>query len=200
MVSLQIGMLIVGFSVPMIISPGPGNTLLATAGGRFGVRGTVPFWLGFEIANFVWCLVYGFELSRVMHDVPAVAHGLKWAGVAYTLYLAYGFVKPSGPGKQRAMPRLSVVDGFLSVSLNPKIHSMIFVLFSQFLQPDLPLGQQVLSISALFTALCIVCHFPWIYGGRAVFDRFNSKKSAQVQGYVFGGCMAAVALFLAMTL
>lgn len=36
-----------GYAVPMIISPGPGNTLLATAGGRYGVRGSVPFWAGF---------------------------------------------------------------------------------------------------------------------------------------------------------
>jgi homoserine/homoserine lactone efflux protein len=200
MVSLQVWMLIVGFSVPMIISPGPGNTLLATAGGRFGVRGTVPFWLGFELANVVWCLAYGFELSRVMHDIPAAAHVLKWAGIAYTLYLAYGFVKPSGPGKTASMPRLSVVDGFLSVSLNPKVHAMIFVLFSQFLRPGIALGQQVISITFVFAVLCIVCHFPWIYGGQVLFDRFNTEKSMKMQGYVFGGCMAAVALFLAVTL
>ena len=199
MVSLRIWMLIIGFSVPMIISPGPGNTILATAGGRFGVRGTAPFWVGFEAANFIWCLVYGFELSRLMHEVPAVAHVLKWAGIAYTLYLAYCFIKPSASGKTAEMPRLSALDGFLSVSLNPKIHSMIFVLFSQFLRPDIPLTQQVLQIACVFTLLCIACHFPWIYGGQVIFDRFNDKKSAKLQGYVFGGSMAAVALFLAIT-
>ncbi|PMS17403.1 LysE family translocator [Trinickia dabaoshanensis] len=199
MVSLQIWMLIVGFSVPMIISPGPGNTILATAGGRFGVRGTMPFWFGFEAANFIWCLVYGFELSRVLHDVPGAAHVLKWLGIAYTIYLAYGFVKPSKGNKKTAMPRLTAIDGFLSVSLNPKIHSMIFVLFSQFLRPGISLAQQVLQITFVFTVLCIVCHFPWIYGGRVVFHRFSDEKSAKLQGYLFGGCMAAVALVLAVT-
>lgn len=199
MVSPQIWMLIIGFSVPMIISPGPGNTILAAAGGRFGVRGTAAFWFGFEAANFVWCLVYGFELSRLMLQMPAAAHVLKWAGIAYTLYLAYGFVKPSASGKKAAMPRLSALDGFLSVSLNPKIHSMIFVLFSQFLRPDMPLTRQVLQIALVFTLLCVACHFPWIYGGQVLFDRFNNEKSAKLQGYVFGGCMAAVALFLAVT-
>ncbi|WP_206953888.1 LysE family translocator [Trinickia acidisoli] len=199
MVSLQIWTLIVGFSVPMIISPGPGNTLLATAGGRFGVRGTAPFWFGFEAANFIWCLVYGFELSRLLHDAPAAAHVLKWAGITYTLYLAYGFVKPSASGKKAAMPRLSALDGFLSVSLNPKIHSMIFVLFSQFLRLDIPLVQQVLQITLVFTLLCIVCHFPWVYGGHVIFDRFNGERSVKLQGYLFGGCLAAVAVVLAFT-
>lgn len=198
MISLEIWMLIVGFSVPMIISPGPGNTILAAAGGRFGVRGTLPFWLGFEVANLVWCLVYGLGLSRVLHDHPAAAQALKWAGIAYTLYLAYGFVKSSAPGERAAIPRLSVFDGFLAVSLNPKIHSMIFVLFSQFLRPDLPLASQVVEIAAVFTLLCAACHFPWIYGGQLMFDRFNSAKSIKIQGYVFGACMVAVALFVAL--
>ena len=115
MISLEIWMLIVGFSVPMIISPGPGNTVLAAAGGRYGLRGTLPFWLGFETANMVWCLVYGLGLSRLLHDYPHAAQVLKWAGIAYTLYLAYGFMKSSAPSERGAMPRLSAFDGFVSV-------------------------------------------------------------------------------------
>jgi threonine/homoserine/homoserine lactone efflux protein len=199
MISLEMGMLIVGFSVPMIVSPGPGNTVLAAAGGQFGVKGTLPFWVGFEAANLVWCLVYGLGLSRVLHDYPTAAQALKWAGVAYTLYLAYGFIKSSAPGKRAAMPRLTVFDGFFSVSLNPKIHSMIFVLFSQFLRRDLPLAWQVVEIAVMFTLLCVACHFPWIYGGQLMFDRFGSEKSVKLQGYLFGGCMVAVALFVAVT-
>jgi threonine/homoserine/homoserine lactone efflux protein len=198
MISLEIWMLIVGFSVPMIISPGPGNTVLAAAGGRYGLRGTLPFWLGFETANVVWCLVYGLGLSRLLHDHPQAAQVLKWAGIAYTLYLAYGFMKSSAPSERGAMPRLSAFDGFVSVSLNPKIHSMIFVLFSQFLSPNLPLAMQVIEITAVFTLLCAACHFPWIYGGQLMFDRFNSARSIKMQGYLFGGCMIAVAAFLAL--
>lgn len=199
MISLESWMLIVGFSIPMIVSPGPGNTILAAAGGRFGLKGTVPFWLGFETANLVWCLVYGLGLSRVLRDHPQAAQALKWAGVAYTLYLAYGFVKSSAPGERAEIPRLTVVDGFVSVSLNPKIHSIIFVLFSQFLRPDLPLTWQVVEITAVFILLCVAGHFPWIYGGQLMFDRFSSERSIKMQGYVFGACMVAVALFVAMT-
>ncbi|CAN7487161.1 LysE family translocator [Trinickia sp. LjRoot230] len=199
MVSTQIWILVIAFSVPMIISPGPGNTMLAAAGGRFGVKGTVPFWLGFELANFVWCLAYGFGLSRLLDQAPSAAHALKWAGIAYTLYLAYGFVKPSKPGEHADLPELTITDGFLSVSLNPKIHSMIFVLFSQCLRSDLALAQQVLQISAVFTVLCIACHFPWIYGGQIIFKRFSDPKAMRVQGYLFGACMAAVAVFVAVS-
>ena len=43
---------ILSFAIPMILSLGPGNTILAAAGGKFGVRGTRLVWLGFESGNF----------------------------------------------------------------------------------------------------------------------------------------------------
>jgi threonine/homoserine/homoserine lactone efflux protein len=90
-----------------------------------------------------------------------------------------------------------VIDGFVSVCLNPKIHSMIFVMFSQFLSPHLGRYQQVVQISIVFTMLCIVCHFPWIYGGRLVFERIKSERAMKAQGYVFAAAMVLVAAFVA---
>ncbi|RKP49036.1 LysE family translocator [Trinickia fusca] len=199
MIPLQMWALIVGFSVPMIISPGPGNTVLAAVGGRFGVRGATPFWLGFEAANLFWCFVYGLGLSRLLHSYPSLGHALKWAGILYTLYLAYGFFKSGALKEGEDTRRLKMLDGFVSVSLNPKIHSMIFVLFSQFLSPALPLYQQVMQISIVFTMLGFACHFPWIYGGQVAFNRIKSERSMRIQGYAFGACMIAVAAFLAFT-
>ncbi|PLZ02455.1 LysE family translocator [Burkholderia sp. WAC0059] len=199
MISLEVWLLILGFSIPMIISPGPGNTILATAGGKFGVRGTLPFLAGFEAANLVWCFVYGFGLSRVLIEYPHLRMILKWAGILYTLYLAYGFFKSSSLGAQQDIKKLNAVDGFMSVSLNPKIHTMIFVLFSQFLTTIVPLYVQVVQISIVFTILCVLCHLPWIYGGQLIFERVKSAQSMKIQGYVFGVCMVLVAVFLAIS-
>jgi threonine/homoserine/homoserine lactone efflux protein len=197
MIAPQMWILIVGFAVPMIISPGPGNTIFAMAGGRFGIRGTLPFWVGFETANLLWCFVYGFGLSRLVLEHPGLAAALKWAGIAYTLYLAYSFLQRSPLETTSTVRPLSVTDGFVSVCLNPKIHSMIFVMFSQFLSPHLGRYQQVVQISIVFTMLCIVCHFPWIYGGRLVFERIKSERAMKAQGYVFAAAMVLVAAFVA---
>jgi hypothetical protein len=53
MIALSTWLLILAFAVPMIVSPGPGNTVLAAPGGQFGLRRTVPFWMGFEAGNLV---------------------------------------------------------------------------------------------------------------------------------------------------
>lgn len=193
MIPIEVWALILGFSVPMIISPGPGNTILAASGGRFGVKGSVPFWMGFETGNFVWCLIYGFGLSQLFSDYPQAYTVLKWGSTLYVLYLAYGFFRSSSLSEGDTPRPLSFWDGFASLSLNPKVHSMILVMFSQFLNPAQPLAAQVIQVSVMFVIICFVCHFVWIYGGQVLFSRFRSQQAMRVQGYVFGICMLAVA-------
>lgn len=202
MIAWNIWILFLGYTVPMVVSPGPGNTVLATAGGRYGVAGSIPFWTGFEIANLVLCLGYGMGLGKVLHGHPEIQTAFKWAGTVYLLYLAWGFFRSSaGPvndGEQDPS-RLGIGDGFLSVVLNPKIHSMILVMFSQFLDPAKPLAAQVAQFAAAFLVVCVACHFPWIYGGQLILRRFRSARAVRIQGRAFGICMLLVAAYLALT-
>lgn len=200
MIAWDIWVLFFGYAVPMVVSPGPGNTLLAAAGGRFGVAGSLPFWTGFELANLALCLVYGLGLGKALHGNPAIEAAIKWAGTAYVLYLAWGFFRSAAqPVDERANAtrRLEARDGFLSVILNPKIHSMILVMFSQFLDPEKPLPAQVSWFTAAFLVVCVTCHFPWIYGGQLVLRRFRSARAIKAQGRIFGTCMLLVAGYLA---
>ena len=190
-----------GYAIPMVISPGPGNTLLATTGGRFGIRGSVPFWLGFEAANLVLCLIYGLGLGRVLHDYPAIEQALKWVGVLYLLYLAKGFLMPSvkGAAEARNTSRLGFGAGFFCVMVNPKIHSMIVVMFAQFLKPGASMATQAAMLTAGFMLVGVTCHFPWIAGGKVVLQRFRSPRALRIQGGIFGLCMLAVAAYVALT-
>ena len=197
MIGLEAWVLILAFSVPMIISPGPGNTILAASGGKFGIRGSVPFWMGFEAGNLVWCLVYGFGLSEVFKGHPYAYSTLKWLGTLYVLYLAYGFFRSSSVTAQKDLKPLGFADGFLSLSFNPKVHSMILVMFSQFLNPALSLAEQVIQMTVVFVIVGLVCHFMWIYGGQLIFNRMKSPRAMRMQGYGFGVCMVAVALAVA---
>ena len=199
MIALKIWGLILSFAIPMIISPGPGNTILAAAGGKFGVRGTLPFWMGFEAGNLVWCLVYGFGLSQLFKEHPLAYDFLKWGGTLYILYLAWCFFRSGSTSEQQDLKPLGFFDGFASLSLNPKVHSMILVMYSQFLNPALPLSAQVLQIALVFVLIGLACHFLWIYGGQLIFSRFRSERAARIQGVAFGLCMLLVALFMALS-
>ncbi|MBU8894032.1 LysE family translocator [Corallococcus sp. H22C18031201] len=200
MISPEGWLLFMGYTVPMVFSPGPGNTVLATAGGRFGVRGTLAFWLGFEVANVALCVLYGLGLGRVLHGVPWLYPVLHWGGVVYLLYLAWGFFRSSAaPAEAReALGPPGLGEGLLAVALNPKIHSMVLVMFSQFLDPAQSLGAQVAQLTGAFLVVCVVCHFPWIYGGKLILGRFHGERAVRLQGWTFGACMLAVAGYVAL--
>lgn len=193
MIAWDVWVLLLGYSLPMIASPGPGNTILAASGGRFGVKSSVPFWMGFEAGNLLWCLVYGFSLTQVFKHYPIAYEVLKWGGTLYLLYLAWGFFRSSALADQQDLRPLGFLDGFIALSLNVKVHSMILVMFSQFLSPSLPLSSQVWQMTAVFLIVGLACHFFWIYGGQLIFSRLKSPRAMRIQGYVFGLCMLAVA-------
>lgn len=105
MIGLESWVIFLGYAIPMIISPGPGNTLLATAGGRYGIKGSVPFWIGFEAGNLALCALYGLGLGGTLHEYPQLHTFLKWAGAAYLLYLAWGFFRESMTHDGHAQPQ-----------------------------------------------------------------------------------------------
>ncbi|MFY1018285.1 LysE family translocator [Ectopseudomonas khazarica] len=195
--ALELVAVFLGFAVPMVISPGPGNTVLALSGARFGVRGTGLFWLGFEIGNVLLCLLYGLGFGALLLEYPQSHTLMLWAGAVYVLYLAWGFFRSAAPGaKPQTVERMGLVSGIVAVLLNVKIHSMVAVMFAQFLQPDRALAPQVLLLTGAFLLVGIVCHFPWIYGGQLILGRFTSDQALRIQGRVFGGLMVAVAVHM----
>ncbi|WP_342379764.1 LysE family translocator [Myxococcus stipitatus] len=200
MIAAEVWVMFLGYTVPMVFSPGPGNTVLATAGGRFGIRGSLPFWLGFEVANVALCLVYGLGLGSVLQQIPALHQVLRVCSVVYLLYLAWGFFRsargPSG-GEDASVEKLGFVEGLLAVAFNPKTHSMVLVMFSQFLNPASGALTQAALLTLAFLGVCVVCHFPWIYGGKLILGRFRSEKALRIQGWTFGACMVGVAAYVA---
>lgn len=102
-------------------------------------------------------------------------------------------VQPAAGGK-----RLGFIDGFICVIFNPKIHSMIAVMFAQFLAPDANLSSQVGQLSVAFVVLGLFCHFPWIYGGKVILGRFESPRALRIQAAVFGTSMLLVALYVVL--
>lgn len=201
MLAFSVWIVFIGYAVPLIISPGPGNTVLTAMGAQHGVRGSVRFWIGFEIGNLALCLVYGFGLGEVARAHPHFALGLKLAGIAYLLYLAWSFFRSASHAARpqaRLQPQLGLLDGILAVAVNPKIHSMVLAMFSQFLDPATGMVSSVVQLTAGFLAMSVLCHFLWIYAGASILGRFRSPGALRAQGWAFGTCILLVAGFTAI--
>src|SRR5688572_4771064 len=77
------------FIVVTSFTPGPNNTMLLTTGLNFGFRRGLPHLWGVVLGFAVMVLAVGLGLGAVFQAYPAAYVGLKYAGAAYLLYLAW---------------------------------------------------------------------------------------------------------------
>jgi len=76
------------FAVVMFFTPGPNNIMLLSSGLTYGFRRTVPHIAGITIGFAFMVGAVGVGLGTVFIAYPVLQTILKYAGVAYLIYLA----------------------------------------------------------------------------------------------------------------
>ena len=138
------------FAVVLIVIPGPDfavitkNTLV---GGRRRGRWTA---LGVSSSNLVQGTAAAFGLSALIVRVQPLFEAIKWAGVAYLVYLGVQALRSArrgeyppldGDGAARAAQNLAGWrQGFISNITNPKVLVFYLAVLPQFLSPGADLG------------------------------------------------------------
>ena len=73
-------------------TPGPNNLMLMVSGANFGVRQTIPHWLGIGIGFTVMIVLVGLGLIRLFDAYPAIYTILKVMSIVFLIYLAWKIV------------------------------------------------------------------------------------------------------------
>jgi threonine/homoserine/homoserine lactone efflux protein len=91
------------FAVVMFITPGPNNIMLLSSGLTYGFRRTLPHVAGITIGFAFMIGAVGLGLGTIFIAYPLLQTVLKYAGVAYLLYLAAAIALsgPVTPGKDK---------------------------------------------------------------------------------------------------
>jgi threonine/homoserine/homoserine lactone efflux protein len=72
-----------------VATPGPGIAAIIARSLAHGFRGAPAFVAGFLVGDFVWFAIAATGLAALAKTAAAVFVAIKWAGVAYLLYLAW---------------------------------------------------------------------------------------------------------------
>src|ERR1700710_891141 len=94
--SQQLFIAFVVFATVMFFTPGPNNVMLLSSGLTYGFRRTLPHIAGITIGVAFMIAAVGLGLGSVFITYPALQTILKYAGVAYLIYLAAA-IATSGP-------------------------------------------------------------------------------------------------------
>lgn len=193
-------------SLVVVLIPGTGVIFTVSIGLMHGRRASLYASLGCTLGIVPHLLATVLGLAVLMHTSAIAFQVLKYAGVAYLLYLAVAAWRDrsafSVQGVQRKGSAFSLmIKAFLLNILNPKLTIFFLAFLPQFVSTDAQssLGQ-LLGLSAVFMAMTFVVFV--IYGQLAHVFRAAVIESPRVQGWLrrsFAAAFAGLAVQLALT-
>ena len=189
----------------IVATPGTGVIYTLAAGLARGARASVVAAAGCTLGILPHMAAAITGVAALLHT-SAVAFGvLKYLGVAYLLYLAWGMLKDTGAlAVQDSAPvsaRKTITTAILINILNPKLTIFFFAFLPQFVSRDEPQAlARMLELSAVFMLITFVVFA--IYGVFAAAVREQVISRPRVMAWmrrIFAGSFVALGAKLAFT-
>ncbi len=187
---------LVFFVVPLAYSAGPNNIMCAVIGSRYGLKKTIPFIAGINVNIFMYSMLIGFGLSRLINAFPWVQDVFRYGGAVFILYLAYGFFRSSAMNEEKNRKIPGFTEGFIVNSLNPKTITALVIIFAEFLPSTGNRLGNVFILSVFLVVLSMGSHFLWGLGGSTLTRYTRTEKGMKWIGYISGVMMVIVAVWI----
>lgn len=139
--------------------------VVMAAGARFGFRASIPFLAGVILGKqfIIWPL--GLGLLTVLSPDSVAFQILRWASVAYILWLAWKIAGARIVEKEASASAPSFTAGLIVHPLNPKAWAMIIGALTNFSTPDASALSITAASALLFLVLQIVLQSFWTLAG-----------------------------------
>ncbi len=188
----------------LMSTPGPSQLLMLSNSGVHGFRRSLATAAGDLSANALQMLAAGLGLAAIIAASATALSVIKWAGVAYLIWLGIRMIrqaKPDDPGKNTRRARASLkslwLQGFLTSAANPKAVVFFAALFPQFISAEAAFWPQFLILSATYIVMDGLFLSAYGLGSSWIVARFKGDARLWVER-VGGGFMIGAALLLGL--
>jgi threonine/homoserine/homoserine lactone efflux protein len=160
---------LVVFAFVSSVTPGPNNFMLLASGVNFGFWRTFPHMCGIGAGFCSLLLAVGFGLGALLRTFPVLDIGLKAAGGAYLLYLAWKIAtsRRLGRGEIAGDHPLTFWQAAAFQWVNPKAWVMAVTAMALYTNVERPIVS-VLLVAAAFTATNFPSVSVWAGFGQAL--------------------------------
>ena len=186
------------FALATSITPGPVNIVALSAGARYGLRASLRHVAGATVGFTLLLLVVGLGLHALLAQWPGLTRGIRWAGVAFLLYVAW---------------RLAADDGSIDTAATARGPSLLMGAAMQWLNPKAWLasvagmgayaasGERVLvwQFAAIYFVVCYLSIACWAWAGASLRQALREPARVRVVNRSMAGLLAGSALYLLMT-
>ena len=201
MITIELYLAFIAATVVLMVIPGPNVALIVANSVAHGTRFGLLTVAATSTAVVVHLTLTVIGAAAVLNFLAASFDWLRWAGVAYLVYLGIATWRAPVADLAQTQPqarsgRLIFARGFLVGLTNPKTLLFYGAFFPQFITPGPDAGQQLLLLAVTFLAVAIVCDSLWaILAGRL---RILLVAHTRLRNRITGGLLVGAGLGLAM--
>jgi threonine/homoserine/homoserine lactone efflux protein len=186
------------FALATSITPGPVNVVALGAGARYGLRASLRHVAGATVGFTLLLLLIGLGLHETLLRWPWLTRGIRWAGVAFLLYVAW---------------RLAADDGSIETAGDTRGPSLLMGATMQWLNPKAWLacvagmgayaasGERVLiwQFAAIYFVVCYLSIACWAWAGASLRQALRDAARVRFVNRSMAALLAGSALYLLMT-
>lgn len=180
----------------LVLIPGPNLVYIVTRSIEAGRRAGLASMLGVEAGTLVHVTAAALGLSALLASSEVAFEMVRWAGVAYLIYLGVRALRARdiAPSAAQTGMRRSLVEGLLVNVLNPKVSVFFLAFLPQFVDPlQGSAGTQVLVLGAVFLTIASLLDLLYVLGAALIGQRLSRGRK------LAGGVYLALAALAAAT-
>ena len=153
------------FAFVTSITPGPNNLMLMASGANYGFRRTIPHMLGVGLGFVLMVALVGLGLMGLFDAFPITHTVLKYAGIAYLLWLAWKIAKAGMPQTDGSTGTpMTFLQAAAFQWVNPKAWQMALTAITLYAPERTALS--ILMVAAVFGAVNLPSVSSWTVLGQ----------------------------------
>jgi threonine/homoserine/homoserine lactone efflux protein len=179
-------------------TPGPNNMIATVTGANHGFRAALPHVFGVPFGFSSMLIAGAAGVAALLLTYPVLAALLKWAGIAYLLFIAWQLARPHVTGKDLNRPGMRPLSFWQSAAFqyaNPKAWMLAAATAGSFMASNATIAR-IAIIVIVFSIAAMGSLVTWAWVGAALRSWLGVGLRMRIFNVAMGVLLAATALWL----
>ena len=183
------------FATSAMLTPGPNNFMIMNSGLSFGIRRSMPHFLGVVLGFPAMVLLVAIGFGELFNQYDWIKAALKIVGTFYMLYLAWQILRSNSLNEVSEAKPFKFAQAVLFQWVNPKAWICLISAISVFSLAANPLWNAVL-ISLVFLLVCAPSLGVWLVFGVSLKELLQNPLYRRVFNFIMAGCLVGSIILL----
>lgn len=181
---------IVFFAISSSVTPGPNNITVMASGANFGIRKSLPVFVGICVGFAIMLLLVGIGFGQVFERLPVLHLVIKVLGTLYLLYLAFLIATANEVSASSTQVKpLTFMNGALFQWLNAKAWVVATGAIAAFTTTGADFYTQNIIIALTFLIISFPCVGLWLFFGSTLKKVLISELHRRIFNYSMAGLL-----------